>query len=121
MAEVTEVKTISENDSSLVSQCMDYTKQLASQGQDFKFSLSLPSGFNFFLDLTQEKLLPSRIPEKKRKSPSTLRRNAQRSKEFQQKKKLWKYKLVPSRLNSQQRKLQSSVTTVRRSVKQRTF
>ena len=70
MAEVTEAKTMSENDSSLLSQCMDYTKQLASQGKDFKFSLSLPSGFNFSLDLTQEKLLPSRIPEKKRKSPS---------------------------------------------------
>ena len=86
MAEVTEAKTMSENDSSLLSQCMDYTKQLASQGKDFKFSLSLPSGFNFSLDFTQEKLLPSRIPEKKRKSPSTLRRNAQRRKEFQQKK-----------------------------------
>ena len=65
---------------------MDYTKQLASQGKDFKFSLSLPSGFNFSLDLTQAKLLPSRIPEKKRKSPSTLRRSAQKRKEFQQKK-----------------------------------
>ena len=80
MAEVTETKTTSENDSSLVSQCMDFTKQLPSQGKDFKFSLSLASGFNFSLDLTQEKLLPSR------KSPSTLRRNAQRRKEFQQKK-----------------------------------
>ena len=107
MAEVTEAKTMSENDSSMVSQCMDYTKQLVSQGKDFKFSLSLPSGFNFSLDITQEKLLPSRLPEKKRRSPNTLRRNAQRRKEFQQK--------------NRKRKVKSSVTTVRRSSRQRTF
>ena len=53
MAEVIEVKTTSENDSSLVSQCMDYTKQLASQGKDGKFSLFLSSGFNLSLDLGQ--------------------------------------------------------------------
>ena len=82
MADVTAVKTMNETDSSLVFQCMDYTKQLASQGKAFKFSLSLPSGFNFFLALSQEKLSPFRKPESKKQSPSTLRRNSQRRKDY---------------------------------------
>ena len=85
MADVTAVKTMNETDS-LVFQCMDYTKQLASQGKAFKFSLSLPSGFNFSLDFSQEKLSPFRKPESKKQSPSTLRRNTQRRKDYLAKK-----------------------------------
>ena len=75
------VKNMSESDSSLVSKCMEYTMQLANQGKGFKFSLSLPSGFDFSLDYTQGETA-SKIPEKKKKSPSTLRRNSQRRKTF---------------------------------------
>ena len=85
MAGVTFVNTMSEADSSLVSKCMEYTKQLANQGREFKFSLSLPSGFSFSLDYIQEKTSPKNL-EKKKKSPSTLRRNAQRRKIFVDKK-----------------------------------
>ena len=86
MAKVTVMKTMNETDSSLALQCMDFTKQLASQGKAFKFSLSLPSGFNFSLDFSQEKLPPFRKPEGKKQSPSTLRRNTQRRKDYLAKK-----------------------------------
>ena len=76
--------TVAEMDNSLAIQCMEFTKHLASQGNSFKFSLSLPSGFNFTLDVTQEELAPSNILERKKQSPSTLKRNALRKKIFLQ-------------------------------------
>ena len=79
MADVPKMKTLSDEDSSLVSKCLELTKHLANQGKGFKFSLSLPSGFSFSLDMSNEKT-SSRIPEKKKISPSTLRRNLQRRK-----------------------------------------
>ena len=85
MAGVTIVKNMSEADSSLVSKCMEYTMQLANQGKGFNFSLSLSSGVSFSLDYKKEETA-SRIPEKKKKSPSTLRRNSQRRKTFLDKK-----------------------------------
>ena len=69
-----------ETDNSLAIQCMEFTKHLASEGKCFKFSLSMPSGFDFSLDVTQEKLAPSKIIERKKQSPSTLKRNALRKK-----------------------------------------
>ena len=74
--------TVGEMDNSLVIQCMEFTKHLASHGYGFKFSLSLPSGFNFTLDVTQEELPPSNILERKKQSPSTLKRNALRKNFF---------------------------------------
>ena len=86
MSEATPVILVSEMNSSLVSQCMDFTKHLAKQGSDFKFSLSLPTGFNFSMDFSQDKLTQSRMPEKKKLSPSTLKRNSLRKKLFLEKK-----------------------------------
>ena len=117
MADVTAVKTMNETDS-LVFQCMDYTKQLASQGKAFKFSLSLPSGFNFSLDFSQEKLSPFRKPESKKQSPSTLRRNTQRRKDYLAKKSAEKNKLITSMLNLKQQKQNSSVIAVEKSLQQ---
>ena len=54
MFEATQAETVSKINSSLVSKCMDLTKHLVNKGTDFKFSLSLPSGFNFSMDLTQD-------------------------------------------------------------------
>ena len=78
MAGVPRMKTLSDKGPSLVSKCLEFTKHLANHGKDFKFSLSLPSGFSFSLDISNEKT-SSRIPEKKKKSKSTLRNNFQRS------------------------------------------
>ena len=71
----------SETDHSLAIQCMELTKHLANQGKSFKFSLSLQSGFTFSLDVTQEQLSPSSV-ERKKPSPSTLKRNAVKKKTF---------------------------------------
>ena len=80
---------VSETDHSLAIQCMELTKHLANQGKSFKLSLSLQTGFNFSLDVTQEQLSPSSV-ERKKPSPSTLKRNALRKKTFLQKKNLEK-------------------------------
>ena len=84
MSEATPVIPVVEMNSSLVSQCMDFTKHLVSKGAAFKFSLSLPTGFNFSIDFSQEKLTPPRRPEKK--SPSTLKTNSLRKILFLEKK-----------------------------------
>ena len=101
------MNTVSDKDSSLVTKCMEFTMQLANQGKGFNFSLSLPSGFSFSLDFSQEKTT-SRIPEKKKKSPSTLRRNSQRRKTFLDKKVMEKQaevQLVYSQPSSKNKKI----------------
>ena len=64
---------------------MDFTKYLVNKGTDFKFLLSLPSGFTFSLE-TQEKMTDSKKPKGKKRSPSTLKRNNLRKKLFLEKK-----------------------------------
>ena len=87
MFDATQAETMSEINSSLVSRCMDFTQHLVNKGTDFKFSLSLPSGFTFNLDLTQKKkMTSSKTPERKKLSPSTLKRNNLRKKVFLEKK-----------------------------------
>ena len=76
---------VSESDSSLATQCMDFCQALARQGKDFKLSITIGSTFTFSLDTKDGKAaLPTRI--QKRKSPSTLKRNAKRREEFLAKK-----------------------------------
>ena len=70
-----------ETDSSLATQCLDFCQALARQGKVFKFSLTIGSTFTFSLDTKEGKAnLPSGT--QRRKSPSTLRRNAKRREEF---------------------------------------
>ena len=75
---------MTEEDSSLASQCMAFCQALASQGQSFNFSISIGSDFSFSLD-TRSKATTSQ-GTKKMSSPSTLRRNARRREEFLMKK-----------------------------------
>ena len=86
MSEVSSAQKMSETNSCLASQCMEFTKHMVSKGMAFKFSLSLPTGFNFSTDFNQEKMIPvsARVP--KNRSPSTLKRNSLRKKEFLAKK-----------------------------------
>ena len=56
---------------------------LAGQGKAFKFSLTIGSSFTFSLDSREGKEV---LPTRKRKSPSTLRRNAKRREDFLKKK-----------------------------------
>ena len=75
-------------DSPLANKCFDFCNALASQGMAFSFSLTLGSHFSFSLE-TRE-LAPcfdSKDKAKyKKKSPSTIRRNARRRDEFLRKK-----------------------------------
>ena len=71
--------TMSGENSDLASQCMAFCQALASKGQTFSFTLNVGSSFSFSLDTRGDS---SSIRSKKKKSPSTLRRNARRRAEF---------------------------------------
>ena len=64
---------------------MPGSQALNSQGNAFKFSLTLASGFAFSFD-SKELALDNQAKKKKKPSPSTIRRNARRKEEFLKKK-----------------------------------
>ena len=72
-----------EDKSNLASQCMAFCQALASKGQIFSFTLKVGSSFAFSLDTRGN---GTSSLTKKRKSPSTQRRNARRRAEFLAKK-----------------------------------
>ena len=72
-----------ENSSSLATQCLEFCQALERQGKDFKLSITIGSTFTFSLDTKEGK---ATLPARKRKSPSTLKRNAKRREEFLTKK-----------------------------------
>ena len=74
---------MSEDNSDLASQCMAFCQALASKGQTFSFTINVGSSFSFSLDTRGDGSTPL---SKKRKTPSTLRRNARRRAEFLDKK-----------------------------------
>ena len=74
---------VNESDSSLTNKCLELCHALAGQGKDFKFSLTIGSTFTFSLDSREGKETP---PTRKKKSPSSLRRNAKRREDFLKKK-----------------------------------
>ena len=73
-----------EDISSLASQCLALCQALASQGQEFTFSVNIGSSFSFSLDTRRK--LPEVKPLGKKSSPSTQRRNARRRQAFLKKK-----------------------------------
>ena len=92
---------VSATDSSLTTQCLDFCQALAGQGKVFKFSLTIGSSFTFSLDTREGKAtLPTRIPKKK--SPSTLKRNAKRREDFLAKKSTSQSSYVVTDLESNQ-------------------
>ena len=78
---------VGESDSSLAAKCLELSQTLAAQGLAFNFSLKIGSSYSFSLD-ARDKGVASHTPSKttKRKSPSTLRRNARRKEAFLEKK-----------------------------------
>ena len=70
---------VNETDSTLTSKCLDFCQALASQGKEFKFAITVGSTFTFSLDTREGK---ETLTTRSKKSPSTLRRNAKRRKEF---------------------------------------
>ena len=75
---------MSEKGSDLTSQCMAFCQALASKGRPFNFTLNVDNSFLFSLDTRGDN--PSTSSNVKKKSPSTLRRNARRRAEFLNKK-----------------------------------
>ena len=69
----------SEEESSLATKCMDFCHALASQGKDFRFSLTIGPTFTFSLDTKEGK---KTMPARSKKSPSALKRNAKRRQVF---------------------------------------
>ena len=95
---------VSETDSSLTTQCLDFCQALAGQGKVFKFSVTIGSSFTFSLESKEGKAtLPPRTP--KRKSPSTIKRNAKRRKDFLLKKSTFESSSVITGLESNQHPL----------------
>ena len=112
-----------EDKSNLASQCMAFCQALASKGQIFSFTLKLGSSFAFSLDTRGN---GTSSLTKKRKSPSTQRRNARRRAEFLAKKRgppeneSSAEKTTPERWLALRRQKSSSVTNVRKTSKLKT-
>ena len=71
------------HDVTLAEKCLELSKLLSSQGKPFKFSVKQGS-YNFFLStMVPSKSDTTDMPRKK--SPSTLKRNANRKEEYQNK------------------------------------
>ena len=78
---------VGESDSSLAAKCLDLCQVLAGQGLAFNFSLSIGSNFSFSLEARGKgQALATQGKIKKKKTLSTLRRNAGRRTEFLKKK-----------------------------------
>ena len=73
---------VSESDSSLTSQCLDFCQRLASQGQALSFSLKIGTNFSFTLETkeTMKNVPPSQA--RKKLAPSSIRRNARWRQKF---------------------------------------
>ena len=75
--------SVKEDNSAIVSQCLDFCQTLAGKSLNFSFTLTLGNNFSCSLDTSEKKAL---APKAKKKSPSTLRRDARRRNEFVRKK-----------------------------------
>ena len=75
-------------DISVLTQCLDFTKQLINSKTAFKFDLKFPNGFSFNFTTMDQEPIQSRKCDIKKKSPSTLRRNAMRKQKFLEEKKI---------------------------------
>lgn len=71
------------HDVTLAGKCLNFSKILSSQGKPFKLSLK-QGGFSFFLS-TMEPRTSETMEKARKKSPSTLKRNANRREEYIQK------------------------------------
>ena len=77
---------VKEEHAALVSQCLDFCQTLATKSLTFSFNLTLGDSFSFSLDTNGKESLAPKAKEKKKKTPSTLRRDARRRAQFLKKK-----------------------------------
>ena len=76
---------VTEDKAALVSQCLDFCQTLASKSPTFSFTLTLGNSFSFSLDTSGKEAFTLQ-GKKKKKTPSTLRRDARRRAKFLKKK-----------------------------------
>ena len=76
---------VTEDKAALVSQCLDFCQTFASRSPTFSFTLTLGDSFSFSLDTNGKEALTLQ-GKKKKKTPSTLRRDARRRAKFLKKK-----------------------------------
>ena len=74
---------VSEEDAKLASKCLEFCQTLADKSLTFSFSLTIGSSFSFSVDTRVKEVL---APKRKKKTPSTLRRDARRREELLKKK-----------------------------------
>ena len=75
-------------ESSVLTQCLDFSRQMESNQKPFKLEVKLSNGFSFNFNTLDQETSKFRTKEAKKKSPSTIRRNAARKQEFLDKKKI---------------------------------
>ena len=75
---------LSQEDAKLVSQCLEICQTLAGKSLPFTFSINIGANFSFSSDSSGKEVLAN--PKKKKKTPSTLRRDARRREDFLSKK-----------------------------------
>ena len=66
-------------ENSMLAKCLDFSRQLISNKEGFKFEVRLSSGFSFTFNNQDQEQPTFRKEEVKKKSPSTLKRNATRN------------------------------------------
>ena len=77
--------TTGSDNAAMLTQCLEFCQALESKGQQFSFSFSLGTSFNFSLKRWENQ--PIKLVEKrKKKSPSTIKRNMKRKEEYMRKK-----------------------------------
>ena len=80
---MTAMSQLSEEDAKLASQCLDICQTLAGKSLPFSFSFNIGPNFSFSVDTRGKEVS---TPQKKKKTPSTLRRDARRREELLRKK-----------------------------------
>jgi hypothetical protein len=73
---------VSDSNTFLASQCLNFCRTLASQGRSVSFSLKVGSSFAFSLDTISDSENIPASKARKKLSPSTQKRNARRRQEF---------------------------------------
>ena len=76
---MTAMSQLSEEDAKLASQCLDICQTLAGKSLPFSFSFNIGPNFSFSVDTRGKEVSTL---QKKKKTPSTLRRDARRREDF---------------------------------------
>ena len=81
-ASYSQQKLSNERESALLGQCLEFTRDIVKIGQQFSITVKLGNGFNFDFRNIIEKEFPQMMKQKKKPSPSTVKRNQLRMKTF---------------------------------------